>query len=198
MNVLATWKTLVLVLLSAVLPLSAADNELDAVDGPNVRVMRHDDGSTSVFVRSPDNRTLTKKTYSANSVLTLFTVYRMDSHGNLLGCKIFSGQRQEFGGQRQELFKVNYGYHRDNGRLEAEYMFDSQVTRRDKDGNEIPVRIVRYAYDAQGNRSAPIVTTTLPGEHAEKVFGKGAGTPTAPKENLFDDRPVNRNARPLR
>jgi len=196
MNPLATWKTLGLLLMAAVLPLAAAANELNFVDGPNVRVMRHlSDGSTSVFERSPDNKTLTKRTFTANSVLSLVTIYRMDSHGNLLGCKIHDGQKTE-------LFKVSYGYHRDNGRLEAEHMFDSRVTRRDKEGNEMPVRIVRYAYDAQGNRSAPIVTTTLRGPTAKEVFGGGAGDPTAPEDNLFGDEPaprlVNPNARPLR
>ena len=38
----------------------ADDAGFDAVDGPNVRVMRHDDGSRTIFTRSPDNRTLTK------------------------------------------------------------------------------------------------------------------------------------------
>ena len=47
----------------------AQDDGFDAVDGPNVRVMRHDDGSRTIFTRSPDNRTLTKKTYTGNGAL---------------------------------------------------------------------------------------------------------------------------------
>ena len=96
------------------------------MDGPNVRVMRHEDGSRTMFTRTPDNRTLTKKKFSANGVLTMLTVYRMDTNGNPIGCKIFDGQNQL-------LYKVSYGYRKADGQLVEERMFDARVTRRDKD-----------------------------------------------------------------
>jgi hypothetical protein len=192
MHVLATWKTIIVLVAALMLPLAAEPNDLEAVDGPNVRVMRHDDGSRSVFRRSQDNRTLTKRTYSGNGVLTLVTIYRMDTFGNLIGCKIYDGQKTE-------LFKVSYGYHKETGQLVAEHMFDARVVRKGADGGEIPVRIVNYTYDALGNRSAPIVHTTQPGKLAEDVFG---ASPSAPEQNLFREdegpRPANPNARPLR
>ena len=92
MNVLAIWKTSVAALLLAASPVLA---DFDAVDGPNVRVMRHEDGSRTMFTRSPDNRTLTKKTYTAQGNLFIITVFRMDSNGNPLGCKILDGKQQE-------------------------------------------------------------------------------------------------------
>lgn len=192
MKALATWK----ILFTAVLGMSAlplAASEFDAVDGPNVRVMRHEDGARTVFTRSPDNRTLTKKTFSANGVLNFTTVYRMDTNGNPLGCKIIDGQKQE-------LFKVSYGYRKTDGRLVEERMFDSRVRRMNPEtGQEMPVRRFIYNYDAEGNRSAPISITLTPGKRAEDVYDIA---PSALEANPFLDgtapvRPANPNARPI-
>lgn len=138
---------------------------MEGVDGPNVRYMRHEDGSRSVFIRSPDNKTLTKKTFSPNGVLTMLTTYKMDSNGNPLGCKIRDGLNQE-------LFKVSYGYHRVTGLLVEELMFDSRVKRINPNtGKEMPVQKLVYIYDAEGKRSAPIAYNLLPGKTFEQVFG---------------------------
>ncbi len=138
----------------------------DAVEGPNVRVMRHDDGSRTIFSRSPDARTLTKKTYTENGALFLVTIYRMDAQGNPMNCKIFDGQKNE-------MFKSRYGYRKSDGQLVEEQMFDSRVKRIDPNtGEEMPVRRFIYTYDALGNRSAPISITLTPGKTAEEVYGK--------------------------
>ncbi len=178
MNRLATLKTLGLrlcaglfqplglaaLLLMLVLPSHAS--EFDGVDGPNVRYMRHEDGSRSVFIRSPDNKTLTKKTFSANGVLTMLTTYKMDANQNPLGCKIRDGLGEE-------MFKVAYGYHRVTGLLVEELMFDSRVKRINpkNPGKEMPVQRIVYIYDAEGKRSPPIVFNLLPGKTFEQVFG---------------------------
>ena len=139
--------------------------EIEAVDGPNVRKMRHEDGSKSIFIRSPDNKMLTKQTYSPNGTVTMVTTYRMDSSGNPISCKIKDGLGTE-------MFKVRYGYHKVTGQLEAEQMFDSRVKRINKDtGKEQPVQVVRYLYDAEGKRSAPMVFNLLPGKTFEEIFG---------------------------
>ena len=138
-------------------------NDLQSVEGPNVRKMRHEDGSQSIYLRTPDNKTLTKKTYSANGHLTMLTTYKMDNAGNPLGCKIKDGRGEE-------LYKVSYGYHKITGLLVSERMFDSRV-KRTRDGIEIPVQEVKYVYDAEGNRSAPMVFNYLPGKTFEQVFG---------------------------
>lgn len=143
----------------------AHGNELEAIEGPNVRKMRHEDGSNSVFTRSSDNKTLTKKTHSANGPVTMTTIYRMDAAGNPRGCKISDGQNQE-------LFKVSYGYHKVTGQLVEELMFDSRVKRLNKDtGKEQPVQRIAYLYDVEGKRSAPIVFNYLPGKTFQQVFG---------------------------
>ncbi len=169
----------------------AASSEFDSVDGPNVRVTRQKDGSKTIFIRTPDKRTLTKKTFTVNGALCLVTIYRMDANGNPLGCKIMDGQKTE-------LFKVSYGYRKTDGLLMEERMFDSRVKRIDKnDGKELPVHRFIYTYDAQGKRSAPISITLTPGKTAQEVFG---GAPSALESNPFADeagaaRPANPSAR---
>jgi len=177
MNHVATWKSLVLLAALVITPPLRAD-EFSAVDGPNVRVMRHDDGSRTVFSRSPDNRTLTKRTFTANGNLSMLTIYRMDANGNPLSCKIYDGLKQE-------IYKAGYGYHKETGQLLEERMFDSRVKRIDPNsGKEMPVRRYLYTYDAQGRRGKPIAITLVPGgKTAEEVYG----SPSALESNPFDE-----------
>lgn len=162
---------------------------LKEVNGPNVRVMKHEDGGETIFSRSPDKRTLTKKTFK-NGNLAMVTIYRMDANGNPMSCKIIDGQQTE-------LFKVSYGYHKQTGLLVEERMFDSRVKRINKDnGKELPVQRLIYIYDAQGNRSQPIALNLLPGKTFEEVYGAPG---TALESNPFDDsaplKPANPNAK---
>lgn len=192
MHRLATWKITALLIGLWVAHAPAAPNAgMDDVDGPNVRIIRHADGSRTRFTRTPDNRTLTKKKIGPDGALTMLTVYRMDSHGNPIGCKIYDGARNL-------LFKVSYGYRKSDGQLVEERMFDARVTRRDPDtGREMPVQRVCYIYDADGNRSAPIVYNLLPGKSFEEVFGVQS---SALDTNPFDEdgrQTTNPNARPL-
>jgi hypothetical protein len=168
--------TLLLIAMFGVHTAYCEDAGFDAVDGPNVRVTRHDDGSRTVFIRSPDNRTLSKKTYTANGEMFLLTVYRMDANGNPMNCKIYDAQKTE-------MFKSRYGYRKTDGFLVEEQMFDSRVKRIDPNtGDEMPVRRFIYTYDALGNRSAPISITLIPGKTAEEVYG----APSALDVNPFD------------
>jgi hypothetical protein len=145
--------------------------------GPNVRIKRHQDGSRTVFQRSPDDRTLVKRTFGEQGNLKMVAVYRVDGSGNPLSCKIFDGSKNV-------LYKVSYGYDKHTGRLEAERMFDARVQRLDPNNpaQETPIRVMYYNYDAQGNTTAPEVYTFNKGMSAEDVFGpKG----TFPHENPF-------------
>jgi len=187
MNPLTIWKALFLSLLF-ILPCHGQDAK-DSEQGDNVRVMRREDGSRDVFRRSPDSRTLTKNTTSADGVITMVTIYRMDVNGNPTGCKIYDGQHNE-------LYKSSYGYRKIDGQLVEERMFDSRVKRIDPNtGKEMPVRRFIYTYDAQGKRSAPISITLTPGKTAEEVYG----APSALEKNPFDDKPApaNPNAKPV-
>lgn len=163
-----------------VLPAVARSSEFDAVDGPNVRVMRHEDGARTLFTRSPDNRTLTKKKFTSNGVLNMVTIYRMDPNGNPVSCRIFDGKNTL-------LFKVSYGYRKSDGQLVEERMFDARTKRTDPaTDQEIPVQRVCYVYDAQGNRSAPMVFNLLPGKTFEEVFGT--------KSSALETNPFNESA----
>ncbi len=170
------WKILLVLGMSAMAG-NCKEDGFATVDSHNVRVTRHDDGSRTIFTRSPDNRTLTKQTVTANGALYLVTIYRMDAHGNPMNCKIFDGQKNE-------MFKSRYGYNKGTGLLVEEQMFDSRVKRINPDtGDEMPVRRFIYTYDALGNRSAPIAITLVPGQAAEEVYG----APSALDSNPFDE-----------
>jgi hypothetical protein len=192
---LANWKIsnpLLAVLSALCLCLQVQGNELEAVDGPNVRVMRHDDGSRTLFTRAPDNRSLTKKKFNANGVLVMMTNYRMDSNSNPVSCKIYDGANNL-------LYKVSYGYRKSDGQLVEERMFDARTKRQDPNtGVEMPVQRVCYVYDAQGNRSAPIVYNLLPGKTFEEVFGvKSSALDVNPFKEESGKAPANPNARPV-
>jgi hypothetical protein len=193
MRYLTTWKFLLVILLlaggRAESGAQQRPREFDEVNGPNVRVMRHQDGSRTHFTRTPDNRTLTKRKFSANGVLTMLTVYRMDSNANPIGCRISDGQNNL-------LFKVSYGYRKSDGQLVEERMFDARATRRDPNtGKEMPVQRICYVYDNQGNRSAPIVFNLLAGKTFEQVFGVKS---SALEANPFKEgETANPQARPV-
>jgi hypothetical protein len=147
-----------------------------ATDTQYVRVMRNQDGSTSIFRRTPSNEVLEKRTFNSSSVLTMLTVYRMDRAGNPLGCKIYDGLKQE-------LFKARYGYDRDTGRLVEEQLYDSRVKRMDSSGQfEMPVRRFIYTYDANGKQNKPISIVLRPGKTADEMYAR----PSALESNPFD------------
>jgi hypothetical protein len=62
----------------------------------------------------------------------------------------------------------------------------------------MPVRTVKYVYDAQGNRSKPMVFSHLPGKTYEEVFGvKPSDIQTNPFKENPSGRSANPNARPV-
>lgn len=192
MHRLATWKIIALCAVLATGGSFAQLQDFEETESANVRVMRHEDGSRTIFKRSDDSRTLIKRTRNAGGKLILVTVYRMDAQGNETGCKIYDGDKKE-------LFKVSYGYRKSDGQLVEERMFDSQVKRIDPvTKQEMPVRRVVYTYDAEGNRSAPISYTYIQGKTAEELFG---AQPSALGSNPFavprDAKPVNPRATPV-
>ena len=187
MKTLATWKIIPL-LFALICPPLHAVSEIDAVDGPNVRVMRHKDGSKTIFTRSPNNQVLTKKTYSTAGKLSLITTYRMDAGGNPRSCKICDGLGNE-------LFRVSYGYRKSDGQLVMEQMWDSRVKRinPNKPSEEMPVQEVRYLIDADGKRSSPIVFNLLPGKTFEQVYGSNS---SALEKNPFQGEKVKKPTSP--
>lgn len=170
--------TLAMLSLCAAPPLRAGD--LDAVNGPNVRVMRFEDGRKSVFTRSPDQRVVTKKTFAANGRLALVTVYRLAPNGNPLASQIFDGQKNL-------LYEVDYGYRKEDGQLVMERMWDRRVRRvwKNNPTEEMPVQVVEYLIDSQGRASKPKVSTYLDGKNFERDYGSVS---SAMDPKMFDEK----------
>ncbi|MBK1883489.1 hypothetical protein JIN85_13765 [Luteolibacter pohnpeiensis] len=164
------------------------------VKGENVRVIHYRDGSQAQFERMDNNKTMVKKTFAAKGGYpTMVTIYRMDESGNPLSCIIYDG------GQKQELFRVRYGYRKTDGQLVEEQMFDSRTRRIDKNsGKEIPVQRVIYFYNAEGQRSAPITINLLPGKTFREIYGSDS---SAIEVNPFDadakEKLANPKAKPV-
>ncbi len=170
------------------------------VRGPYSSVKKNKDGTSEEFSRAPDLRTITKKTLSANKVLVMTTVYRLDPQGNPLNCDIFDGR-----GNR--LYKSRYGYSRKPGltygKLVEEQMFDVRVKRSNPDtGEEMPVRRFIYTYDSNGQQNKPIALTLTPGKTYEQVYGPGPESSALLFDPFKGAKPppsgkANPNARPL-
>ncbi|BDS08257.1 hypothetical protein NT6N_32970 [Oceaniferula spumae] len=181
-----------------------ADNEAQ-----NVRIMRNEDGSFTEFRKSADDRVIERRTYgdrnggNGDRVLRMTIIYRKDKHGKLRSGKIHDGTGKV-------LYRVVYGYHKTNGKLVAEDMFDARMKRgetiTDPKTNqavfkEKPVRCLRHRYDAQGRQLKPIVVCAPAGLMAEKLFGKYGsshyGSDPWNKENSGGTT-VNPNSKPLK
>ena len=119
------------------------------------RVVRHPDGSRSVYKRQRGEPGMRCATYTASGRLAAINDYRAGKHGQLVGCHIYNHERRL-------IYKVAYGYD-SAARLIEERMFshpDGKLVQR-----------VIYTYDAGGNRNKPLIISLNP---------KGAGniTPT--------------------
>ena len=134
--------------------------------GPNVRVMKHYDGSRTMYRRTPGKKILVKKKVDPAGKIQIITHYYMDDHGNPRSCKIYNAKNTL-------LFKVSYAYEISTGRLVGERMF--HANKKDpKTGQPLIASETRYTYDAQGNRSKPVTFTFVKGKTAEEVFGGNA------------------------
>lgn len=167
----------------------------------HVRLMKNADGSTTQFKRDLTNTTLEKSTFvekqNGEKIIRTRTTYVRDKQGRLR-----SGVIED--GQRIKLYKLRYGYDSRTGRLIAENMYDARTVRRNDPRDpkkETPVRALRYSYDAQGQRSKPIVYVGVTGRTAEELkkwlkankFEKG----TLPDVDPFAPKTANPNARRL-
>jgi hypothetical protein len=202
------WAVVAWVLASAlvgVLPAQqGAGNAGNAAD-KNVRIMHNEDGTYTEFRRSSDERVIERRTYGerpgggGDRILRMSIIYRKDIHGKLRSGIVYDGS-----GVR--LYRIVYGYHKDTGELVAEDMFDARVKRTQtltdaQTGKpyekEMPVRYLRYRYDAQGRQLKPIVFCLPAGKRAEELFGKHGSSHADPWANPRG-KTNNPNARPSR
>jgi hypothetical protein len=187
--------------------LNAAVSDLSGVNAPknNVRIMHNEDGTYTEFRRSPDERIIERRTYGdrpgggGDRVLHMLIVYRKDAYGKLRSGIVYDGAGTK-------LYRIVYGYHKREGNLVAEDMFDARVKRtktmtdpvtKKPYEQEYPVRYLRYRYDAQGRQMKPIVICLPAGKRAEELFGKEGSSHADPWEKS-NSRTINPNARPVR
>lgn len=111
------------------------------------RVVRHPDGSRSVYIRQKGVSGMKCATYTASGKLAAINDYREGKHGQLVGCTIYNSNRQP-------IYKVAYGYD-SSARLIEERMFSHPEGKL--------VQRVIYTYDAGGNRNKPLIISLNPG-----------------------------------
>ena len=166
--------------------------------GAHVRIFKNTDGSTTQLKRDHTNTRLEQSSYrekaNGEKIVETRTLYRRDKNARLR-----SGIIQD--GQRKKLFRIVYGYSAKTGRLIAENMFDARVIRRNNPNNpneETPIRALRYAYNAQGKRSKPIVYNALPGKTQDqlkawlKKYRRGSNS-TLPTADPYRNQAVTPN-----
>ncbi len=123
-------------------PFSMAQSpDLVNEDRDMVRVMRHPDGSRSVYKRQTGWRGMRCATYTASGRLAAINDYTEGRYGQLVACVIYDSNRQP-------IYKVSYGYD-SQARLIEERMFAHPSNRL--------VQRVIYRYDANGNRAKPLI-----------------------------------------
>lgn len=129
---------------AAVQPVAYAQSpDISHEDRDVVRVMRHPDGSRSVYKRQANWRGMRCATYSASGKLAAINDYQEGKYGQLVGCTIYDSQRQP-------IYKVAYGYDR-QARLVEERMY-SVISKK-------LVQRVIYRYDANGERTKPLIVS---------------------------------------
>lgn len=129
--------------------LRAQSADLAGETGDLVRVMRHPDGTRSIYQRQKGWHGMRCSTYSANGKLAAVNDYTEGKYGQLVSCLIYDHTKKNV------IYKVAYGYD-SRARLVEERMFSNP------DGKL--VQRVIYKYDSSGNRSKPIIVSLNTGK----------------------------------
>lgn len=110
------------------------------------RVVRHPDGSRSIYTRAHNTKGMQCSTYTASGKLAAINDYQEGKYGQLVACNIYNHQRAL-------IYKVAYGYD-SSARLIEERMFSHPHGKL--------VQRVIYKYDSAGNRSKPLIISLNP------------------------------------
>ncbi len=132
---------LALLLAAAVNTASAQSPDLANESKDLARVVRHPDGSHSVYKRQRGTKGMRCASYTASGKLAAINDYHEGKYGQLTGCIIYDYRRVP-------IYKVNYGYD-SSARLVEERMYSCPEGKL--------VQRVIYKYDAAGNRSKPLI-----------------------------------------
>lgn len=110
------------------------------------RVVRHPDGSRSIYTRQKNSPGMQCFTYTASGKLAAINDYHEGKYRQLVSCIIYDYQKKP-------IYKVAYGYD-SSARLIEERMFSVPEGKL--------VQRVIYKYDADGNRSKPLIISLNP------------------------------------
>ena len=110
--------------------------------GDMVRVMRHPDGTRSIYQRQKGWRGMRCSSYTASGRLAAVNDYTEGKYGQLVGCIIYYHTKKNI------IYKVAYGYD-SRARLVEERMYSHPQGKL--------VQRVIYKYDNRGNRSKPLI-----------------------------------------
>lgn len=110
------------------------------------RVVRHPDGSRSVYKRQRGEKGMRCSTYTASGILAAINDYHEGRYGQLVSCIIYDRFKKP-------IYKVAYGYD-SSGRLIEERMFSHPA-------GQLVQRVI-YTYDAGGNRNKPVIISLNP------------------------------------
>lgn len=162
------------VALSALVSVACAQSDEVMKDtGDIVRVMRHPDGTRSIYQRQQGWRGMRCSTYTASGRLAAVSDYTEGEYGQLVGCIIYDHTK------RNIIYKVAYGYD-SRARLVEERMYSHPQGKL--------VQRVMYKYDASGNRSKPLIVS---------LNTSGPSTEIAPTMQ-YDANAINRDMKKKR
>ena len=114
------------------------------------RVVRHPDGSRSIYKRQRGTKGMTCSTYTASGKLAAINDYHEGKYGQLVSCIIYNHEYKP-------IYKVAYGYD-SSARLIEERMYANPSGKL--------VQRVIYKYDEGGNRSKPLIISLNPESNA--------------------------------
>ncbi len=118
-----------------------------------VRVTRHPDGTRAIYKRQSGQPGMLSMVYAPSGRLAAINEYIEGKYSQLVGCRIYNNKRQI-------IYKVAYGYDR-NARLIEERMYTNP-------GGMLVQRVI-YRYDAEGNRSKPIIISLNAGGNTAEI-----------------------------
>lgn len=134
---------LLLAAASVVLPAAWAQSaDLSGDTGDMVRVVRHPDGTRSIYQRQVGWKGMRCSTYSSGGRLAAVNDYTEGKYGQLVSCIIYDSTKKNI------IYKVAYGYD-SRARLVEERMYNHPAGKL--------VQRVIYKYDRNGERSKPVI-----------------------------------------
>lgn len=120
----------------------AQSADLAGTSGDMVRVVRHPDGTRSIYQRQVGWKGMRCSTYAASGKLAAVNDYTEGKYGQLVSCIIYDNSKKNI------IYKVAYGYD-SRARLVEERMYNHP-------GGKLVQRVI-YKYDRNGERSKPVI-----------------------------------------